>query len=123
MNFEINKKKCKINFIILQEVISSFHGEQHFVPESVHNLYPACIRIDFIPPRVVDHSVPKRLLACAMAALKTNGATGIHVEMNIGDKSMIDHYQRLGFTQLTVPDIKSEDVVYLGRMISFNRIL
>ncbi|XP_071171502.1 protein O-GlcNAcase-like [Mytilus edulis] len=105
------------------EVISSFHGEQHFVPESVHNLYPACIRIDFIPPRVVDHSVPKRLLACAMAALKTNGATGIHVEMNIGDKSMIDHYQRLGFTQLTVPDIKSEDVVYLGRMISFNRIL
>lgn len=99
-------------------MISSFHGEQHLVPESLSLLYPASIRIDFIPPRVIDHSVPKRLLACAMAALKTNGAVGIHVEMNIGDKSMIDHYRGLGFAQLMVPDMKSEEVVYLGRMVT-----
>jgi hypothetical protein len=53
-----------------------------------------------------------------MAALKTNGAVGIHVEMNIGDKSMIDHYRGLGFAQLMVPDMKSEEVVYLGRMVT-----
>lgn len=56
-----------------------------------------------------------------MSALKTNGAIGIHVEMNIGDKSMIDHYLRLGFTQLPVPDLKSDDIIYLGRKISFDR--
>lgn len=80
-------------------------------------MYPSACRIDFIPERVVDYSVPKRLLACALSAMKSSNSTGIHVEMNVGDKCMIDHYRRLGFFPVSGPDCNMDDVVYLGRII------
>ncbi|KAK3094526.1 hypothetical protein FSP39_002884 [Pinctada imbricata] len=98
------------------EVIMSFHNKQREVPESVLQRYPSIVRVDFIPPRVEDYSVPKRLLACALTALKTRGSIGVHVEMNVGDKCMIDHYQRMGFLPIAT-DSTCDDVVYLGRLI------
>lgn len=100
-----------------EEVIMSFHTPQRSTPLSVTQRYPSLIRLDFIPARVEDYSVPKRLLACAVMALKTSGSTGIHVEMNVGDKCMIDHYQRMGFFPVLDSAGGPEDVVYLGRAI------
>ncbi|XP_062568227.1 protein O-GlcNAcase-like [Saccostrea cucullata] len=100
-----------------EEVIMSFHTPQRSTPVSVTQRYPSVIRLDFIPPRVEDYSVPKRLLACAVMALKTSGSTGIHVEMNVGDKCMIDHYQRMGFFPIMDAAGGPDDVVYLGRAI------
>ena len=95
----------------------SFHTPQRSTPLSVTQRYPSLIRLDFIPARVEDYSVPKRLLAGAVMALKTSGSTGIHVEMNVGDKCMIDHYQRMGFFPVLDSAWVPEDVVYLGRAI------
>lgn len=100
-----------------EEVIMSFHTPQRCTPLSVTQRYPSVIRLDFIPARVEDYSVPKRLLACAVMALKTSGSTGIHVEMNVGDKCMIDHYQRMGFFPIVDIPGAPDDVVYLGRAI------
>lgn len=44
-------------------------------------------------------------------------STGIHVEMNVGDKCMIDHYQRMGFFPIVDIPGAPDDVVYLGRAI------
>ncbi|XP_033757465.1 protein O-GlcNAcase-like isoform X2 [Pecten maximus] len=99
------------------EVIASFHNEQRCIPETVLQKYQSAVRVDFIPNRVVDYSVPKRLLACALNAIKSSGSEGVHVEMNVGDKCMIDHYRRIGFFPITLQPQDPEDVVYLGRMI------
>ncbi|XP_021351407.1 protein O-GlcNAcase-like isoform X2 [Mizuhopecten yessoensis] len=99
------------------EVISSFHNEQRNIPETVLQKYQSVVRVDFIPSRVVDYSVPKRLLACALNAIKSGGSEGVHVEMNVGDKCMIDHYRRIGFFPITLQPQDPEDVVYLGRII------
>lgn len=101
----------------LQEVIMSFYIFQRCTFFFVIQRYFFVIRLDFILVRVEDYSVFKRLLACVVMALKTSGLIGIYVEMNVGDKCMIDYYQRMGF--FSIVDIFGvfDDVVYLGRVI------
>ena len=96
-------------------MIASIHNDHRPIPECVLEKFISAVRIDFIPHRVIDYAVPKRLLMCAINAMKTNGSAGVHVEMNVGDKCMIDHYLRLGFFPITVNDPLMEDLVYLGR--------
>lgn len=101
----------------LQEVIMSFYIFQRCIFFFVIQRYFFVIRLDFILVRVEDYSVFKRLLACVVMVLKTSGLIGIYVEMNVGDKCMIDYYQRMGF--FSIVDIFGvfDDVVYLGRVI------
>ncbi|KAK3590145.1 hypothetical protein CHS0354_041199 [Potamilus streckersoni] len=99
-----------------EELIISFHGKQRFVPEDVYIRFPSVIRLDVFPSRVVDPAMPKRLLACALAALKTSGSVGVHVELNVGDKCMADFYRMLGFFVLP-QQASTDDVIYLGRLL------
>ncbi|XP_050397584.1 protein O-GlcNAcase isoform X1 [Patella vulgata] len=99
------------------EVIQSFHSDPARVPETMYSMAPSVIRLDILPNRINDVSVAKRLLACALSGLKTNGSAGVHCELNIGDKYMLDFYGKLGFFPLAGPESASEDVVYLGRLL------
>ncbi|ESO96834.1 hypothetical protein LOTGIDRAFT_115468 [Lottia gigantea] len=97
--------------------VSIFHSDQKMVPESMYTLAPSIIRLDILPNRINDISVAKRLLACTLSGLKTNGSIGVHCELNIGDKYMLDFYGKLGFFPLAGPESASEEVVYLGRLL------
>ncbi|XP_041371217.1 protein O-GlcNAcase-like isoform X1 [Gigantopelta aegis] len=99
------------------EVILSFHNEQPLVPESIHKRYPSVLRLDVVPSRREDLAVSKRLLACVLSALKASGSIGVHCELNVGDKYMMDFYAKLGFFPIGGPDCISEEIVYCGRVI------
>ena len=109
---KLNKKSI---CMMLQEIMMGFHGESRLVPNNVYSQFPSVLRLDVLPPRVEDPAVPKRLAACVMSALKASGSTGVHVELNAGDKCMIGFYVMLGFVQL--PDVSFDDIVYLGRVL------
>lgn len=111
--YPFNKKR----FTIFQEVIQGFHNEQRTVPDEIYAMYPSVLRLDILPSRVEDPALPRRLLACVLSALKCMGSKGVHCELNIGDKFMVDFYAKLGFFAITTMEEGSEDAVYLGRPI------
>jgi hypothetical protein len=94
----------------------SFHGDVVDTPVSVTTAFPALIRLDVLTSRMEDLAVTKRLLACALSALRAKGATGVHVELSVGDKCMLEHYRLLGFVPVKDSD-NLEDTVYLGRYL------
>ncbi|XP_005109147.1 protein O-GlcNAcase [Aplysia californica] len=99
-----------------EEVIQSFHCDQPMVPEEVYTLYPSVLRLDILPTRVEDPAIPRRLLACALSALKSCGSKGAHCVLSVGDKFMVDFYSKLGFFPVSAVD-KPGDDVYLGRPV------
>lgn len=99
-----------------EEVMLSFHGEVQETPVSVTSAFPAQVRLDVLTGRMEDLAVTKRLLACALSTLRAKGATGVHVELSVGDKCMLEHYRLLGFVPVKNSD-NLEDTVYLGRYL------
>ncbi|KAL5021377.1 hypothetical protein ScPMuIL_000532 [Solemya velum] len=100
-----------------EEVILSFHTEQRKLSNAIAARYPSVLRLDILPNHIEDPAVPKRLLACVISALKTNGSIGVHVELNVGDKYMLEFYRKLGFFPISVNDAVSDEILYLGRII------
>ncbi|GFN82438.1 cell division cycle-associated protein 7-like [Plakobranchus ocellatus] len=100
-----------------EEVIQSFHGEQKIISDEVYSQFPSVLRLDVLPNRVEDPALPRRLLACALCALKCNGSKGVHCELSIGDKFLMDFYTKLGFFPVTPMDEIGEDTLCLGRPI------
>ena len=70
-----------------------------------------------LPGRVtaVDPDVPRRALACAVAALKVNGSNGICTEVHVGDASTAEAYAKLGFAK--VAQTEGPDETFLARAI------
>lgn len=94
----------------------SFHGDTSEAPAIVATSFPALVRLDVLSSRMEDLAVTKRLLACALSAVKAKGCTGVRVELSVGDKCMLEHYRLLGF--LPVKETENlEDTVYLGRYL------
>ena len=82
----------------------------------IESSFPSTIKLDVIPSRVEDLALTKRLLASALSALKCKGSTGVHVEVNVGDKYILEQYRHLGFVPLK--NIGAEgDTIYLGRLL------
>ena len=100
---------------IFQEVMLGFHTDRDNTPASIFTSFPSIVRLDILPGRMEDLALSKRLLAACLSALKTNGSKGVHVELNIGDKYMMEHYRLLGFIQ--VPNTDSEDTMYFARLL------
>eukprot|EP00914_Ancora_sagittata_P000666 GHVO01001791.1.p1 GENE.GHVO01001791.1~~GHVO01001791.1.p1 ORF type:complete len:265 (+),score=31.08 GHVO01001791.1:304-1098(+) len=98
-----------------EEIIASFHVHQSPVVDTA--TYPSCVRLDFLPERVlaVDPNVPRRALASAVGALKVNGSHGLFVEVNVGDASTSEMYSKLGFGQVGPP--AEEGITILARAI------
>ncbi|KAH9524612.1 hypothetical protein Btru_027330 [Bulinus truncatus] len=101
----------------VDEVIQSFHNAARPVPEEIHSKFPSVLRLDILPSRVEDPALPRRLLACILCALKCSGSKGVHCELNVGDKFMVDFYAKLGFFALTPVEEPCEDAIFLGRPI------
>lgn len=102
------------------------------LPDALHTYHPSQLKM-WLSDSVVDHSVSKRLLTCAVAALRSNGSlnksqnrnriktvldcwtgsSGCHV-YDVDVFSM-EFYSRLGFVELKnlTP---SQEVVYFGRI-------
>lgn len=100
---------------MFQEVMQGFHTDTDNTPDSIYTSFPSIIRLDILPGRMEDLALSKRLLAVCLSSLKTNGSKGVHVELNIGDKYMMEHYRLLGFIQ--VPNTGSDDTIYFGRLL------
>lgn len=98
-----------------EEVMLGFHTDTDNTPPSIYTSFPSIIRLDILPRRMEDLALSKRLLAMCFSALKTNGSNGVHVELNIGDKYMMEHYRLLGFIQ--IPNAASDDTLYFGRLL------
>ncbi|KAL8621286.1 hypothetical protein ACOMHN_008111 [Nucella lapillus] len=100
-----------------EEVMLSFHSDPVDPGEDVHGRYPSILRLDILAGRLADPAVPRRLLACALCALKAAGSCGVHTELNAGDEFMADIYAKLGFiTVVSESDKSSDDMVYMGRL-------
>ena len=61
--------------------------------------------------------IGKRLLACILSVLKSEGCRGVYVEIAGTNRDALDFYSRLGFAD--VPSLQNipEDIVVLGRTI------
>ena len=97
-------------------MIQSFHSDQAVLPEEVYTVYPSVLRLDLLPARVEDPAIPRRLLACGLAALKSSGSKGAHCVLSVGDKFMFDFYSKLGFFPSTNME-RAGDEIYLGRPV------
>ena len=100
---------------LFQEVMLGFHTDIDNTPASIFTSFPSVIRLDILPGRMEDLSLSKRILAITLSALKTCGSKGVHAELNIGDKYMMEHYRLLGFIQ--IPNVASDDTIYFGRLL------
>ncbi|KAA0183931.1 putative Hyaluronidase [Fasciolopsis buskii] len=67
------------------------------------------------PPELLLDSVARRLFICLLAALKTVGAHGAHVQLDLVNEQRADLYRRFGF--YPVPAASSEQVTVLARLI------
>ena len=94
----------------------AFHNEQVETPVCVTSMFPAVLRLDVLSDRMEDLAVTKRLLATSLSALKASGCKGVHVELSVGDKCMLEHYRLLGFQPVTASD-SSENTIFLGRLL------
>lgn len=102
--------------LYFQEIMLGFHSEPVETPVCVTSIFPAVLRLDVLSDRMEDLAVTKRLLACSLSALKAVGCKGVHVELSVGDKCMLEHYRLLGFQTVKTSDTV-EDTVYLGRLL------
>ncbi|KAK7484904.1 hypothetical protein BaRGS_00023824 [Batillaria attramentaria] len=110
-------KPLKDDISPAEEVMLSFHNDPVEVSEEIYRCYPSVLRLDILPNRMCDPAVPRRLLACALCALKAAGSYGVHTELNAGDEFMADFYAKLGFFTVGGDAEKgSEDMVYMGRL-------
>ncbi|XP_028967383.1 protein O-GlcNAcase [Galendromus occidentalis] len=91
------------------EIISSFHSTTSS-SWTAYPQYPSVLVMALLP-HIDDCSLPKRLLACVIAALKANGSHGVHVKMNVNDTNMQNFYARLGFHEIC----KEDEEIILGR--------
>ena len=120
MHLAVTLQYSAAGFTILflfQEVMLSFHNEPTGPGEDVYQRYPSVLRLDILASRLTDPAVPRRLLACALCALKAAGSCGVHTELNAGDEFMADVYAKLGFITVgTESEKSSEDMIYMGRL-------
>ena len=93
----------------------SFHSHKSFTSESLQSLYPSIVRIDMLPERCQD-GIARHALACAVAALKTNGSHGIYAEIHVGDRNTVERYAALQMKEVQMPDTP-DDLVIVDRPV------
>lgn len=86
------------------------HPERMLVPELAR--YPAHLHIDVLPEHQ-GGGHGRALMETFLAAAAAAGAPGVHLGLDPGNTRARGFYERLGFTEVAVPD--AGDVVYLAR--------
>nr|SVE78081.1 EOG090X01OH [Daphnia lumholtzi] len=82
------------------------------LPDALLTYHPSQLKM-WLSDTVIDHSVSKRLLTCAVAALRAHGSSGCHV-YDV-DVCSMEFYSRLGFVELKNVT-HDQDVMYFGRI-------
>jgi len=111
-------KKSVKDLTPAEEIIMGFYEKRSRPSEDLYARYPSQIRIDVLPDRLDDASTVKRLLACVLSALKANGSHGVHCEVCVGDKHIVEFYTKLGFFDVSgmISDIPENSMI-LARAI------
>ncbi|CAH1782880.1 unnamed protein product [Owenia fusiformis] len=110
------RPKSTENLTPAEETIAKFHDFKPFLPDQLYEKYPSMLRIDILPERAVDPNIPRRMIACVLSALKSNGSQGVHCELDPTDEAYLEFYSKLGF--FTVPlDPVCPDSTIVGRVI------
>ena len=92
-----------------------FYQHKSFIPPPLHEPYPSLVRID-VMPAYADQAITKRIMACTLSALKANGTRGVHCEVSVGEKYLLDLYARLGFLDVNIPGVPENSLI-LGRVV------
>ena len=74
--------------------------------------YPAHLHIDLLPPWQ-GRGFGRRMMTAFLSGLRAAGATRVHLGMSPANTAARAFYDRLGFTEITVPGERR--VTYLGR--------
>nr|SVE74972.1 EOG090X01OH [Daphnia dolichocephala] len=90
--------------------LQQLHTED--LPDALLTYHPSQLKM-WLSDTVIDHSVSKRLLTCAVAALRAHGSSGCHV-YDV-DVCSVEFYSRLGFVELKNVT-HGQDVMYFGRI-------
>lgn len=88
------------------------HHPEFTYPEALHP-YPAHGHIDLLP-EVQGKGFGRRALEHVMAALRRDGARGMHLGVSPRNRGALAFYERLGFTRLTGPGAP-RNAVYMVR--------
>ena len=94
-----------------EELISNIHRPPQPSKEVVA-AYPAHLHIDLLP-RIQGMGLGRKMMTRLLEELKSGGASGVHLEVDINNRRAIGFYQHLGFGTLMI----KEDVRYMGRLL------
>ncbi|CAG2170295.1 unnamed protein product, partial [Oppiella nova] len=103
----------------VEELINDMHSKTTVtgIPEVISKNHPSVVKMSVLP-HIMDLSVPKRILACIIAALKANGSTGVFCEIPVSDKKLFDFYSKLGFLHIQVSnELPNDCSIFMGRVI------
>lgn len=91
-----------------KDAIGWFHNFKYDTPAVVLNTYPSIMTCCVLKEQMeFDPSVCKRLLCVLLAALRTNGSSGVHCVINSTDAYLQQFYAKLGFTEVLCEDNKT----------------
>ncbi len=102
----------------MDEVIADLlhHAERMLIPEIAED-YPAHLHIDLLPEGQ-RQGLGRRLMHTFFDALRQRGVPGVHLSMNVANTNARAFYDRIGFTQLPLPEGREEEsVVVLGHRL------
>lgn len=95
------------------ESIRHFHGFRYECHAEVAATHPSIMTCCVLKEQfLVDQSVAKRLVTVLLAALRSNGSSGVHACLNRDDRFLHQFYGKLGFVELFA---EPNGKVYMGR--------
>lgn len=93
--------------------INYFHNFKYDCPVEVLNTHPSIMTCCILKKEfIADHSAAKRLVTVLLAALRSNGSSGVHACINTTDQYLHQFYSKLGFVELHQ---EQNGNVYMGR--------
>lgn len=93
--------------------INHFHNFKYDCPQDVLGAHPSIMTCCILKDHFIgEHSVAKRLVTVLLAALRSNGSSGVHACINQTDCYMHQFYSKLGFVEI---HRDTGGKVYLGR--------
>ncbi|XP_043208648.1 protein O-GlcNAcase-like isoform X2 [Amphibalanus amphitrite] len=96
-----------------ENCIAALHNDDTLdAPAAVLERYKGCLQLA-VQPSVADASLLKRLVACALAALRTSGCFGAHVRVPCGDMAARERLMNVTF--MPIDSVEGGEYVYYGR--------
>nr|CAG4643745.1 EOG090X01OH [Lepidurus arcticus] len=84
--------------------------------EVLYNQHPSQLNVALLSS-VIDQSIAKRLVTCVVAALRSHGSSGCHVEVERQDAAAMEFYGKLGFVEIKIElGIAERSASYFGRV-------